>query len=384
VKFRPSVVLAAVLATAAFDLALIAPAQAAVPDPATAVTAPAQVQGAGLSWSVSAGWTASANADGYRVAITDQADGTNTPGSYYASKDVSGSATSATLETGNLVTGRTYWVAVRALNGPDVSAPAVHDFVAATLDTTGPSGTFKLDHTKDWVGTGMSFFRTLPSPFRFGAAADGSDPSEDTGVEFAISQTTLSDDTTPAAQIVRKVKADTSSPAAGWTSGRAVLTYAKAGTYHPQVILTDQYGNSSTVALPTITVLTDAYGPTVRITRPRPALRSRVAGWRVLRGTIRDGQSGPGFVMAMVLQKRGTVWYAYDFSQDDWVKGSHELEATLENVEAMPAFAIPHGSHWRMPRIHGLRAGVVHIESIGIDNAGNLGIGPTIQRKLTR
>lgn len=380
-KFRPFAAAAAVLAAAALEVAVVAPAHAAIPDPVTNVAVSAQAQGTGQSWSLTFTWNESANADGYRVAITDHADGTNTDGSHYASKNLPDGATSATLSTDALVGGRTYWVAVRSLDGSDVGPAVTDDFQAIVLDTAGPVGAYKLDHTQDYVGAG--FFRNAPAAFRLADVIVGEEDEELIPAIFAVTQTSLSDNTTPAAQITRKIKRDTNTEAVTWSSGRAILTYGKAGTYHPAVVLTDQFGNTSTIALPTITVTLDSRGPTVRITRPRPALVSKVDGWRVVRGRVYDSQSGPAIVLAMVVEKRGSTWYAYDFRKRTWVKGTGSLMGTLQKTKARPAEVEPNGSYWRTPRIRGLQAGVLHVETVAFDYAFNIAIGPTVHRRIT-
>jgi hypothetical protein len=374
VKLRPYVAAAAVVAAAALDVAVIAPAHAAAPDPVTAVTV-AQSQAA-HSWVVDASWSATTGAGDYRVAITDHADGTNTDGVYYDSTNTA--ATSAHLVTDDLLAGHTYWVAVYASNADGLSTVFTQSFDAIPLDTTAPTGTFKLDRTHGWVaGAGLFGLR---SAFR---GADVFDDEEEDDVVVKVSQLSLADDTTAASQVTRQVRADATAPLRSWTGTQpAVLGYSDAGVYHPQAVLTDKFGNSRVVPLGTVTVSTDPIGPRVRFTYPPADRRWKVRSWKVVRGTSVDGASGNALVLAMVLERRGTSWFVYDFDKQGWERGSTTLQKTLQHTDATPAVMVPSANRWRTPRIYGLKAGLLHIETISIDQAGNFRLGPKIHHGI--
>ncbi|MBO9521650.1 MAG: fibronectin type III domain-containing protein [Nocardioidaceae bacterium] len=375
-KLRPYAAATAVLAAAALDVAVIAPAHAVAPDPVTGVTISQSQQA--HSWVVDASWSAATGAEAYRVAITDHADGTNTPGAYYDGTNTT--ATSAELVTDDLLPGHTYWVRVIARNAADEESTVVTEpFQAITLDTTAPTGTFKLDHTRDWVAGGGFF--GLRHTVR---ALDIFDEEEgDDDVVVKVSQLTLADDTTAASEVTRQVRADANAPLRAWTGTKpASLGYSEAGVFHPQAVLTDKYGNSRVVPLGTVTIVTDPIGPRVRFVYPPVERRWKAASWRVVRGTSVDSASGNGIVLAMVLQRRGGRWYAYDFENQSWERGTSDLQKTLEDTDATPAAMLPTANRWHTPLIFGLKRGLLHIETISIDQAGNLRLGPKVHHRL--
>lgn len=380
--FRPIAVATALVASATLSLTTLAAAEAAPPPPVENLQVTGQVQGAGTVWSVSATWDAATGADRYIVAVVDQPDGTSTPGAQYGNTTTAG--TGATVQASELLTGQTYWLAVRPTTGGDIGTVTVAPFQAMALDVTGPTGTFTMPRTTDWIGNGYEDFRALPAPFRAAEPIFGEE-NEDSGSEvgFLVRQTALADDTTAAAQIGRQIRLDAGAPLQKWREATATLVYSAAGVYHPEVVLTDQYGNTSTVPLPTVTVKLDDKAPVVRLRRPRPEMQPRIAGWRVIRGTVADRQSGPLVVGTMVAQRRQGIWWVYDFDGGAWDKGFRSLPRTLSESEAFPSFTEPFNGRWRTPYIRGLRSGTLHVETIAFDRAMNLGFGPTVHRYIS-
>lgn len=382
-KLRVPAVLTALVGATALSLSTLSAAEAAPPPAVTGLQVTGQLQGDGKSWEVSASWEASAGADRYIVAVVDQADGTNTAGSQYGNDSTS--STAATVEATKLLSDHTYWVAVRPSTGSEIGTVAVVPFAAIALDEQGPTGTFSVPITTGWIGEGYEDFRALTGPFRAGEDIYwDEDADTDTLIGFQVKQTALADDTTATNQIVRQIRLDTGRPAQLWKQSPATLVYHSAGTYHPEVVLTDQYGNVSTISLPAITVSLDNTAPVIRITRPRPALRGRIGGWRVIRGTLVDHQSGPALAGAMVAQRRGRIWWVYDFDEEIWVKGFPSLPRSLSETEAFPAFTAPFGGHWRTPFIRDMQEGILHVETFALDEAMNVAFGPTIHRPVSR
>ncbi len=360
-KFRPYAVLGALLASVALDVAVIAPAQAAPPPDVTNVQVTGQSQGAARTWSIAASWDAAATADGYKVAIVDSPTGDNTPGSYYGSTDTNG--LSATISARGLLSSHTYWVSVRPTNGTEIGNPTTVAFQPIALDTAGPVGTYTLNRTKVYL-TATDF-----------------EEEEFLTADVRIAQQTLSDDHTANAQIVRQVLSGDGSPAKTWSGiGTYKVVYLKKGTYSPKVLLTDSFGNVTTVNLPTVQVLEDVTAPVVRLTRPGPLLIDRLGGWRSIRGTVTDVGSGVQIVLVMVVEKRGSIWWAYDFDSSRWMKGFRSRDKTMEELEASPAAVEPNGKYWRTPRIRDLRAGLLHAEIVAFDGSFNVGYGPTVHR----
>ncbi len=353
-KLRPYAVAVATLAAAAVNIAVLAPANAAATDPVTGLSA-SQAQ-VGHNDVISASWTPNDTATTYRMYLSDQSDGSTT----LDYQDVTGN--SASISTSSLAAGTTYYVAVKAI---DAGATATTtQFTALTLDTTGPTGTFALDHTSRYLAVNFSSFDLALS------------------ADVRISQSALADDTTAPASITRKVVAGDGSAGKAWTSGTTYkITYTTAGSFTPHVLLTDQFGNVTDKVLPTVTISEDVTAPSNHITTP--AHPRRIASWRVIRGHASDAQTGIAQVAAMVIEKRGGIWYAYDFGHKKWLKGFASMTRTLRHTHAEPAFMnVTASGAWHTPTIRGLKGGTLHVESIAIDRAFNVNQAPKITRAI--
>jgi hypothetical protein len=336
---------------------LVAPAQAAATDPVTGLTVnQVQTPGHNDRWSVTATWDAN-GATSYTVQIVPNADGSGTP--YAGPQDTAN--TSVTLTTAGLLAGQTYYVAVYP-TAAGASAVATKDFVALSLDTTAPTGTFTVAPTHSWL------------TFDFLSLEESQTAS------VTITQTSAVE-----AGVTRKVVAGDGSTARPWTSGSSlVITYKKAGTFTPKVELTDPFGNASTVALNTVTIAEDTTAPVVRIARPAASMRDRIAGWRKIHGTAVDGQTGVDTVLVMLVQKRGAYWYVYNFHKHVWLKGRTGQIATLAHTKARPAILSTDSlDQWHTGRIRGLKTGKIVVRAAAFDNSINLGMA-IVRQRITR
>lgn len=336
----------------------------AAPAPVTSVTVDSQTQGPDHTWRVTASWPASPDATGYTVRITNLENSTT-----YKAMDV-GVTTSTTLTTADLLDGRNYQVSVAAFAGDDeAGATASEPFTAIDLDREAPTGTFTVAPTRAWLEFDFLDF-------------DEGELAKSASV--TIKQVAVADDSS--STITRRVRAESGGAWKAWPTGSTTMvTYSKAGTFTPEVELTDGFGNVGTVALSQVIISDDSSAPVVRVTRPAPALRDRVAGWRVIRGTATDTGTGVDAVLVMLVQKRGGTWYAYHFRKRTWLKGRTGQIATLTHTKARPAVLSTNSlDRWRTARIRGLRTGKIVIRTAAFDEVLNLGIGPTVRQRITR
>jgi hypothetical protein len=351
VKLRPSLLLAPV--AVGLSLGVLSPAQAASTDPVTDLTVSvAQAPGSHDSWKVTAGWTGN-GASSYSVVIADHDDGSVTDGAYYGSRSSATSPVSITSET--LASEETYWVAVHVAGE---SAPAVGSFHTGTLDTTAPTGTFRVAPAARYLG-GADVL----------SGASGSATFQVTGTALETGST-------------RKVLAGDGSAARAWASGTSFgLTYTKAGTYTPHVVLSDAFANTRDVALPAVRVLEDHVAPVVRISVPAKA--TKASSWRVVRGTATDTGTGMAMVAAFVMEKRGHTWWTYDFRTKKWFQGETSRRRSEAKSKATPAVtgAAASGA-WRTPRIKGLSKGTLYVQAIAFDNSLNIGAARPLTRKV--
>ena len=199
-----------------------------------------------------------------------------------------------------------------------------------------------------------------------------------------VKQLSLSDDSGGA--VSRQVLAGDGSSAVAWPSGTSLaITYNRAGTFTPQVKLTDEFGNVGTVSLNPVTVSDDNAAPVVRVTRPAASMRERIAGWRVIRGTATDVGTGVDKVLVFVLQKRGGLWYVYHFRKRVWLKGRSTQAATLSHVKARPALLSTDSvGRWHTKWIRGLKTGKLVVHTAAFDQVLNIGLGPVVRQKITR
>jgi hypothetical protein len=367
VSVRRLAALFPLLAVLLLGSTLTSPADAAVmptvvPDPVTVVVGTVtqgQNQGSDPTWVVPVSWQAADTATGYTVKLTSL-DGTST----YATRDVSG--TSTTFTTANLLENTDYLASVAPFNGDGPGTAATDQFTAITLDRTAPTGTFTVAPTHAWL------------TFDF-LSLDESESASVTNTQVASYDDTSS-------TITRRVLAGDGTAWRTWPSGSSIaITYTTAGTYTPKVELTDGYGNSGTIDLSPVTVSNDVTAPVVRVTPPATAMRDRIAGWRRIRGTATDSGSGVELAVAMVLEKRAGIWYAYDFHHRKWLKGWAREGKTLRRTKATPALLIPSSTgQWHTSWIRGLRTGKLSVHAAALDASGNIALAPVARAKITR
>lgn len=194
-----------------------------------------------------------------------------------------------------------------------------------------------------------------------------------------LQESGLQDDFTPTAEIKRSV---------AWGDGTtsAVLThvYGTAGSYKPMVTLTDNAGNSRTIAAGTVTVTSappvpsDTTGPVV--TLQRPAKAASVRAWRVLRGSAVDAASGVRNVTLRLVEQRGRTWYAYRATTKSWVPARTRTAALRRSRQAV---LTPATSTWSYT-VPGLRKGYLIVKVAGTDNVGNASSTRTYAQRITR
>jgi hypothetical protein len=343
VKLRVRTLVASTIAV--LSIGTVAPGQAFADAPEPQATAAAvQTPGANDRWTVTASWETQPEATRYQVTITD-ADGTE----YAGPKDVT--APKATFVTDALAGDQDYRVVIRPKPTGTALSASVHTPV---LDTTAPTGTFRLDRTSVVLSSGLL--------------------SDEASAEIVLSQT--SGDT----GATRTVLAGDGTAAKPWWPGGAfTLRYTKAGVYHPSVQLTDGFANSSVVELGTVAVVTDETAPVVTITIP--AKPGRVASWRRIHGSATDAGTGVGIVGIFVMEKRGSTWWAYDFKKKAWLKGYANRKKTEAKTKASPRLLAPSASGaWRTPAIKGLTKGTLVVQAAAIDGEFNIGARSVTRR----
>lgn len=352
-KSRPVLLLLALVT--ALIVGTTGVANAAAPDPVSAVSIDSQTQGANHTWVLGISWQPSPNADSYRVAINDHDGGLNSPGSYYASRNTQ--ALNATLSTDDLIVGNTYWITVRALTGTEDSIATTQAFTAITLDTTGPTGTYTLDKTASYLEFPDDFYEDEAGGF----------------AKVRITQTSLSDNITPAGDITRRVFAGDGSAARTWSGSSPIeLKYTAAGNYSPQVELTDAAGNTALLDLPGVQIRKDSTAPVVKINKP--ANPTKVASWRRISGSSTDTGVGiAGTQVYVLLKKPNGYWYVYSFAARKFVKGKKTLLGTYKSVRPSGYYpAVTPTGTWRTPWISGLTKGTLRVMASSYDKSFNI------------
>lgn len=366
-RFRLPATLVALAMAVAGSLAVAAPAHAAATG--LAIT---QKQGPNHTWEITTTWTADAAATGYRVNIDSKSDGT---GQSFAAKDV-GNLTTATLKTDGLAVGQEYWVVVRTLVDGEPTDLAAKSFYPDPLDTHGPTGKVRADRTTGYLVLDLDApmeFRTLPGDRQAASLFD-----DMLSARFTLSLSDVEDDYTATSAIKREILAGDGSAAKPWTSGSYSLTYTKAGTYTPHVLLTDKAGNVTDIAV-TLRVLADNGKPKVRITKPKKP--AKAASWKRVTGTATDSATEVVLGMAVVAQKRGSIWHVYDFGKRKWLPGTTSYKKSMKKSKAEAALVLPKaGGAWRTPKIRGMARGELRIQVAAVDAALNVGGAKARQR----
>lgn len=361
-KLRSSLLLAPLVV--GLSIGTLAPAHADAIDPidpidpvTDLVATPVLTLGSHDSWTVKATWIASAGATRYRVSISDEETGGET---YGGPKDVTG--TSATFVVDSLAPDQDYWVIVKP-TAPSQGTAAAAEFHTQLLDTTAPTGSYKLDRRSAYLSSANLDITDIFS----GAQGEA---------DFRITQTAV------AGAKTRRVLAGDGTAAQTWTSGSAfTLTYTKPGDFTPHVLLTDEYANTRDIKLAPVHVAVDATGPSIRISTP--AKPGKASSWRRIRGTASDSGTGVVAVGIGVLEKRGSTWWVYDFKKKKWLEGYTSLQKTESKTKANAAMAIPSSTgFWRSPVVKGIVKGKLRVEAVAIDSEFNFGVARPVTRQV--
>jgi PKD domain len=167
-----------------------------------------------------------------------------------------------------------------------------------------------------------------------------------------------------------------------WTGSVAPThVYADAGTYTPQISLTDQAGNETApLAANAVQVTADTGRPTVTVKKPATR-RTWVRSWVRLRGKVSDAATGVKVVKIRLIEKRGTTWYAYRSSSHRWVRGGTTQAAALRR--ATIAKARPNAKSKWSYQVSGLRKGRFVVQARAVDNVKNVSKTRTVSQALT-
>lgn len=375
-RFRLPATLVALAMAVAGSLAVAAPAHAAATDPVTGLTVTAQKQGANQgdrqTWEITATWEANPDATKYQVSVAGDEHGDDV---YLPPRDVTTTTTSLTLTTDGFLEGEEYWIVVRTKTGgtPALGDLASTSFTTIALDRAGPTGAVKADRTTGYLVLDMD----APMEFRGAPGLRAAESLFDDllSARFTLTLSGVTDANPP---IKREILAGDGSAAKPWTSGSYSLTYTKAGTYTPHVLLTDKAGNVTDIAV-TLRVLADNGKPKVRITKPKKP--AKAASWKRVTGTATDSATEVVLGMAVVAQKRGSIWHVYDFGKRKWLPGTTSYKKSMKKSKAEAALVLPKaGGAWRTPKIRGMARGELRIQVAAVDAALNVGGAKAKQR----
>ena len=262
--------------------ALTMPASAAPPvrpGPVSNLTlTAAAAQGGG--YTITSTWTAAANASSYRIVLTSN-------GATVASVAQTASPWSATL---SLTANSQLQVTVTGVGDKNRTGPSIST-VYTLPDLAPPVGSFTI------------------------ATDQGSR-------DATITQTALSDDGTPAAQIKRSVSWGDGSAAQVWQTGATLShNYAAIGRYVPTVTLTDNAGNAVTLTLKAA-VFGDSVAPAANFASGPPAAIARWTAVNLNVESLADNYTPADLIERTVSWGDGTT--------EPWTAG-----ATLTHVYAV-------------------------------------------------
>ncbi|HET7197004.1 MAG TPA: hypothetical protein VFI99_18605 [Nocardioides sp.] len=218
----------------------------------------------------------------------------------------------------------------------------------------------------------------LPPTGGFGATSTG----WARWTKIALTETTqVGDNFVDPANVITRTVAWGDGTTDTWTGSVAPThVYAAAGSYHPEVSLTDQAGNESAAAMAnTVEVAGDTGRPRVSLTKPSTR-RTWVRKWVTLHGKARDAATGVKVVKLRLIEKRGTTWYAYRSSTHRWVRGGTQAgalrRATVAKVKPTAR------NKWSF-HVSGLRKGRFVVQVKAIDNVKNRSKLRTVSQSLT-
>ena len=220
-------------------------------------------------------------------------------------------------------------------------------------DTLAPTGTFTVD-----VATGWAKFTSV-----------------------TLTQTSLSDNWSPAANIARSVDWGDGTVTA-WPTGASLShVYAVAGNYTPKVTLTDEALKSSQIdASSSVVVSADTVKPVVRLLLPKA--QHSVKAWRTLRGKATDtAGTGVKFVKLRAVERRGTRWYAYKPATKTWVTATTKARAFAKSGTLTVHTTT---THLWAGKLVGLRKGTLVFRVRATDKVGNASAVLTHTATLTK
>ena len=198
-----------------------------------------------------------------------------------------------------------------------------------------------------------------------------------------LTQTSLSDDFSKAADVTRLVDWGDGSAIAAWSSLVAVPThvYATAGSYTPLVTLTDEAGNTAQMAATTVAVTTDTVRPVVSLSLPKRRL-AVIGTWKTLKGRATDtAGTGVARVEVRAVQKRGSSWYAFKPTTRTWVRTTTKSRAF---AKAGIRKVVPTATGAWAAALPRLRKGTLAYKVVGVDRAGNRSATASHTQRLTR
>ena len=221
-------------------------------------------------------------------------------------------------------------------------------------DTTAPSGEYGVSHSaKVWA--------------RF--------------TKVSVNQSALSDDFSPPNKVARSVIWG-DGVVTPWATGLSLShIYKVGGTYTPQVSLADEAGNTVTVDSASVTVAVDTAAPKLTLTIPKTGARM-VRSWKVLTGKAVDSGVGMGKVRLRLVQKRGTVWYAYLPAKKVWVKGG-STRVRAAKLAGLARVTPATTGAWQF-RVANLRMGLLVVQYSAADKALNKTLVSMRKQLLTR
>jgi PKD repeat protein len=187
----------------------------------------------------------------------------------------------------------------------------------------------------------------------------------------SVTQTSLSDDFSAAADVLRWVNWGDGSAVEAWTTSvSATHVYAAAGVYTPEVVLKDDAGNTRAVAAQAVTVEAYTVVPVVKLVVPKKGVADEVGSWKKLLGHATDDKgTGVASVSVLAIEKRATGWYFFKATSKTWVKAATKGKAWKR---AKAAVVVPTAKGDWAVRLTGLRKGTLFVRASAADVAGNV------------
>jgi hypothetical protein len=218
-------------------------------------------------------------------------------------------------------------------------------------DTTAPSGVFSASPANAWAGWTV----------------------------VTVSESALSDDLSAPDKITRVVDWGDGSTEA-WTVGDSLShTYTAVGVHTPTVTIADEAGNTAAIATTSVDVAVDSVAPRARTFIPAHK-RSSVRSWATLHGRAVDAGTGVRVVRIKAIEKRGTVWYAYQPARKTWVRAGKHASSAWHKARAARVTTV--ARLWSLRFAH-LKRGVLVTKVSALDNVANASTWRSRTVKLT-